>query len=156
MRGIGVEIGWPSAGVVDGCNPRAQHCRGLAPPTSRVWLRAICGGALLAAPIWLSNSLAPNEPWWRDRPSPTAPPEGMSAGSEAVLATQSFLLEHALSDLADERPGVDRLSTSSASAPYGREDVFRKDVRAAQRVMNERWNTSSSLAAAHPTIRRRC
>jgi hypothetical protein len=64
----------------------------------------------------------------------------MSAGSEAVLATQSFLLEHALSDLADERPGLTDLYFVGF-APYGREDVFRKDVEAAQRVMNERWNT---------------
>jgi hypothetical protein len=142
VRGIGVEIAgrllvlWMVAILV------RSIAVAFAPPTSRVWLRAICGGALLAAPIWLSNSLAPNEPWWRDRPSPTAPPEGMSAGSEAVLATQSFLLEHALSDLADERPGVTDLYFVGF-APYGREDVFRKDVEAAQRVMNERWNTSA-------------
>lgn len=112
-----------------------------APPTSRVWLRAICGGLLLAAPIWLSNILAPNEPWWRDQALPTAVPEGMSAGSEAVLATQTVLLDRALSDLADERPGVSDLYFVGF-APYGREDVFRKDVEAAQRVMDERWGTS--------------
>ena len=112
-----------------------------APPSSRVWLRAIGGGLLLAAPIWLSNSLAPNEPWWRDRADAAAVPEGLSAGSEAVLATQSVLLDNALSNLADARPGVSDLYFVGF-APYGREDVFRKDVEAAQHVMDERWGTS--------------
>jgi hypothetical protein len=112
-----------------------------APPAPRVWLRAICGGLLLAAPLWLANTLAPNEPWWRDQTRPAAVAEGLSAGSEAVLATQSFLLDHALSDLTDERPGVRDLYFVGF-APYGREDVFRKDVEAAQHVMDERWNTS--------------
>jgi len=111
------------------------------PPARRVWLRAICGGLLLAAPLWLANILAPNEPWWRDQARPEAVPEGLSAGSEAVLATQSFLLDHALSDLADERPGVRDLYFVGF-APYAREDVFRKDVEAAQHVMDERWDTS--------------
>ena len=111
-----------------------------APPTPRVWLHAVCGGVLLAAPIWLSTSFAPNEPWWRDSDA-GAPPEGLSAGSEAVLATQAFLLDHALSGLADERPGASDLYFVGF-APYGREDVFRKDIEAAQRVMDERWGTS--------------
>ena len=111
----------------------------LAPPTPRVWLRAICGGLLLAAPIWISGSFAPNDPWWRDADEIVAP-DGMSAGSEAVLATQAFLLDRALSDLADERPGTSDLYFVGF-APYGREDVFRKDIEAAQRVMDERWGT---------------
>ena len=82
VSGLGVEIGgrllvlWMVAILV------RSIAVAFAPPTSHIWLRAICGGVLLAAPIWLSNSLAPNEPWWRDRASPTATPEGMSAGSE--------------------------------------------------------------------------
>jgi hypothetical protein len=113
----------------------------LAPPTSRVWLRAIFGGLLLAAPIWISTSLAPVEPWWRDEVQPGALSEGMSAGSEAVLATQGLLLDHALSDIADEQPGESDLYFVGF-APYGREDVFRKDVEAAQQVMDQRWGTS--------------
>jgi hypothetical protein len=113
-----------------------------APPPPRVWLRALCGGLLLALPIWLSNSLASNDPWWRIQASPTTVPEGMSAGSEAVLATQNTLLDDALSELADERPGATDLYFVGF-APYGREDVFRKDVEAAQHVMDERWGTSN-------------
>jgi len=112
-----------------------------APPITRVWLGAIFGGLLLAAPIWLTNTVAPNEPWWRDQTRPAALAEGMSAGSEAVLATQTFLLDHVLSELVDERPGATDLYFVGF-APYGREDVFRKDVEAAQHVMDERWNTS--------------
>ncbi len=112
-----------------------------APPTPSVWLRAICGGLVLAMPIFLTNSLAPNEPWWRDQRPPSEVPEGMSAGSEAVLATQSVLLDHVLSNLGDARPGVSELYFVGF-APYAREDVFRKDVEAAQRVMDERWGTS--------------
>jgi hypothetical protein len=112
-----------------------------SPPVVRVWLGAICGGLLLAAPIWMSNYLAPNDPWWRDQTLATAAPEGMSAGSEAVLATQSLLLDHALANLEDERPGVSDLYFVGF-APYGQEDVFRKDVEAAQHVMDERWGTT--------------
>jgi hypothetical protein len=113
----------------------------IAPPTQRVWLAALCGGLLLAAPIWVSGFFAPNEPWWRDPSAPTAVPEGMSAGSEAVLATQNLLLDHALSGLADERPGVPDLYFVGF-APYGRDDAFRSDVEAAQRVMDDRWGTA--------------
>ena len=112
----------------------------LAPPTPRVWLGAICGGLLLAAPIWISSSLALNEPWWRDPNAPTTAPEGMSAGSEAILATQNLLLDHALSGLADERPGLSDLYFVGF-APFGREDAFRTDVEAAQQVMDGRWGT---------------
>ncbi len=111
-----------------------------APPMPRVWLGAALGGVLLAAPIWLSGSFAPNEPWWREAGA-SATPDGLSAGSEAVLATQTFLLDRALSGLADERPGASDLYFVGF-APYGREDVFRKDIDAAQRVMDERWGTS--------------
>jgi len=112
-----------------------------APPTPRVWIPAILGGALLAACIWLSGSFAPNDPWWRDPGAPMAAPEGMSAASEAVLATQNMLLDHALAGLADERPGVSDLYFVGF-APYGRDDAFRSDVEAAQRVMDERWGTA--------------
>jgi hypothetical protein len=112
-----------------------------APPPQRVWLSAIVGGLLLAAPIWLSSSFAPNDPWWLTPGAPTAAPEGMSAGSEAVLATQNMLLDHALSDIADERPAATDLYFVGF-APYGRDDGFRNDVDAAQKVMDERWGTT--------------
>jgi hypothetical protein len=112
-----------------------------APAPPRVWLLAICGGLLLAAPIWLSSSFAPNDPWWQAPGESMATPDGMSAGSEAVLATQAVLLDHALSDIADERPAATDLYFVGFS-PYGRDDGFRLDLDAAQKVMDERWGTA--------------
>ena len=111
-----------------------------SPPAGRLWLRAIAGGLLLAAPVWLSTSLAPNDPWWRGPGDAATPGAGMSAGSEVVLATQGTLLDHALENLEDERPGITDLYFVGF-APYGRQDVFRKDVEAAQEVMDRRWGT---------------
>jgi hypothetical protein len=111
-----------------------------APPPAYVWLPAIGGGLLLAAPIWLSSHLGPNDPWWREPADHPEVPAGMSAGSEAVLATQNVLLDRALADLEDERPGVTDLYFVGF-APYGRQDVFRKDVEAAQDVMDRHWGT---------------
>src|SRR5438067_11743608 len=103
--------------------------------------RALAGGLLLAAPIWFGTSLAPNDPWFT---KPAAQPEdngGLNAGSEPVLATQSFLLDQLLGKLEDERPGVTDLYFVGF-APYSAQDVFRKDVEAAQHVMDERWGTA--------------
>src|SRR5205809_4912599 len=65
----------------------------------------------------------------------------VNAGSEPVLATQSFLLDQLLGKLEDERPGITDLYFVGF-APYGAQDVFRKDVEAAQHVMDERWGTA--------------
>ncbi len=107
-----------------------------APSPPFVWLRAIGGGLLLASPIWFANALFPNEPWWREH----AEPAGMNAGYEAVLAAQGYVLDNALGALADERPGQTDLYFVGF-APYGRQDVFKKDVEAAQQVMDSRWRT---------------
>ncbi len=111
-----------------------------APPPMYPWLRAIGAGLLLASPIWSANMLFPNAPWWQEGGIPVAD-TGLNAGSEAVLATQSFVLNHALDSLQEERPGRTDLYFVGF-APYGREDVFRKDVDAAQRVMDARWGTT--------------
>jgi len=111
----------------------------LAPSARNAGLRAIGGGLLLSTPIWFSTSIAPNHPWWIDADVPAA--NGLSAGSETVLAAQSFLLENALESLEPERGGQADLYFVGF-APYGRQDVFRKDVEAAQKVMDERWGTA--------------
>lgn len=111
-----------------------------APPPMYPWLRAIGAGLLLASPIWFANVLFPNMPWWQEAASPVSG-GGMNAGSEAVLATQAFVLNHALDSLQEERPGRTDLYFVGF-APYGREDVFRKDVDAAQKVMDSRWGTT--------------
>jgi hypothetical protein len=112
-----------------------------APQPPFVWLRAIGGGLLLASPIWFANALFPNEPWWRMQQEAGGEAR-LTAGSEEVLAEQAFVLNNALDRLADERPGLTDLYFVGF-APYGRGDVFRKDVEAARKVMDTRWNTES-------------
>jgi hypothetical protein len=112
-----------------------------SPPPSFVWLRAILGGLLLAAPIWLGNYLFANQAWWRGAgEAPAAPGGEFNAGSEAVLAAQSYILDNALDKLADERAGETDLYFV-AFAPHGRSDAYRADAEAAQHVMDTRWGT---------------
>jgi hypothetical protein len=99
---------------------------------------SLASGLLLATPIWFSSALAPNDPWFVRAPAGEV--DGVNAGSEPVLATQSFLLDQLLGKLEDERPGVTDLYFVGF-APYGAQDVFRKDVEAARDVMDEKWGT---------------
>jgi hypothetical protein len=100
---------------------------------------SLAGGLLLASPIWFSSALAPNDPWFVKASAADAV-EGVDAGAEPVLATQSFLLDQLLGKLEDERPGITDLYFVGF-APYGAQDVFRKDVEAARDVMDEKWGT---------------
>lgn len=111
-----------------------------APLPSFVWLRAIGGGLLLATPIWFGNALAPSEPWWRAQSDEAPAPGGLNAASEAVLAAQSFLLNHVLENLHDERPGQTDLYFV-AFAPDGRQDAYRADAEATRHTMDTRWGT---------------
>ena len=63
-----------------------------------------------------------------------------------MLAAQQHLLDEALSNLDDERPNVTDLYFVGFAGD-AREDVFRKDVEAAQRVMDERWGTDGRSLA---------
>jgi hypothetical protein len=110
------------------------------PPPVHGWLRAIGGGMLLAAPIWFANALFPNAAWWIDDAPDQSVSGGMNAGNEAVLATQAFVLNHALDALAEERPERSDLYFVGF-APYGRDDAYRKGVEAAQKIMDARWDT---------------
>jgi hypothetical protein len=111
------------------------------------WWRALVGGLVLTAPIWFASAIAPNDTWWRaplsDNGVDTRYP---NPASEPVLAAQQKLLDDALSNLDDERPGVTDLYFV-AFAGDAREDVFRKDVEAAQKVMDERWGTKGRSIA---------
>jgi hypothetical protein len=111
-----------------------------SPPPSYIWLRAIIGGLVLATPIWLGNSLVPNQPWWRGATDEVLPSGEFHAGSEAVLAAQSYLLDHALDSLSEDRKGETDLFFIGF-APYGRQDAYRIEVEAAQHVMDTRWAT---------------
>ncbi|MEO8508543.1 MAG: C13 family peptidase [Betaproteobacteria bacterium] len=111
-----------------------------APLPAYGWLRAIGGGMMLAAPIWFSGTLIATEPWWRTEANGAPPLAGLNAGSEAVMAAQSFLLNHVLENLQEERPGQTDLYYVGF-APYGRQDAYLIDAEAARQVMNTRWGT---------------
>ncbi len=115
-----------------------------SPPPSYLWLRAILGGLLIATPIWFGDAIYESEPWWRgagaDGDAALAPPTGLHAGSEAVLAAQSYLLENALDGLADARESETDLYFVGF-APSGRDDAFRQGLEAAQSAMDSRWGT---------------
>jgi hypothetical protein len=111
------------------------------------WWRALAGGLVLIAPIWFASSIAPNDSWWK-QPSANegADPRYPNPASEPVLAAQQHLIEDALSGLDDERPGATDLYFVGFAGD-AREDVFRKDVLAAQKVMDERWGTAGRSLA---------
>ena len=135
-----------------------------SPPPSYLWLRAILGGLLLAMPIWFGNFLFANQPWWRGatRRAALRRATGSMPGSEAVLAAQSYILDHALDKIADERGGETDLYFV-AFAPHGRGMPIATDAEAAQHVMDTRWGTRRTLRAAgeqsedahHRTVRHR-
>jgi hypothetical protein len=109
-------------------------------------LRAIAGGLLLAAPIFVAPAIAPVDPWFAPPAADRADPRFPNPASEPVMAAQSRLLDDALAALDDERPGVVDLYFVGFAAD-STEDVFRKDVLAAQRVMDERWGTRDRSVA---------
>ena len=108
-------------------------------PRRRAW--AVAGGILLIAPIWFAPLLGPLDPWWREVDATPAGGDAISPASEAVLAAQEFMMDRALDSLEDERPGVTDLYFVGF-APDARRAGFAADVDAAQRVMDERWNTN--------------
>lgn len=111
------------------------------------WWRALVGGVALIAPLWLAPSIAPSDPWWT---GPSAQdgfdPRYPNPASEPVLAVQRRLLDDALADLDDERPGATDLYFVGFAGD-AHEDVFRKDVLAAQTTMDERWGTDGRSIA---------
>ena len=105
------------------------------------WMRALAGGLLLIAPMWYAPSIAPNDGWWKETASDGADPRYPNPASEPVLAAQARVLDDALSALEDERSNTTDLYFVGFAGD-AREDVFRKDVVAAQKVMDERWGTN--------------
>ena len=119
----------------------------LSPGRPHRWPRALAGGVLLALPMWFASAIAPIEPWWR-QPAihGGVDPRYPNPASEAVLASQVELIDDALAALEDETPGKADLYFVGFAGD-AQEDVFRKDVLAAQRVMDERWNTAGRSIA---------
>jgi len=119
----------------------------LSPARPGRWWRALVGGLVLIAPIWFASSIAPNDSWWKlPYANEVADPRYPNPASEPVLAAQQQLLDEALSSLDDERPGATDLYFVGFGGD-AREDVFRKDVLAAQNVMDERWGTAGRSVA---------
>ena len=109
-------------------------------------LRALLGGLLLGAPIFFASYVAPVDPWFVQPSADAADPRYPSAASEPVMRLQSELLDDALSSLDDGRAGVVDLYFAGFAGD-GTEDVFRKDVEAAKKVMDERWGTNGRSIA---------
>jgi hypothetical protein len=101
---------------------------------------AAAAGLLVVAPIGLAPLVGPLDPWWREYDAAQSHPDAMNPASEPVLAAQQFMMDRALDQLADERPGVTDLYFVGF-APDARRPGFVSDVDAAQRVMDDRWHT---------------
>ena len=120
----------------------------LAPSRPYYWLRSLAAAVLLMSPSWLLAPLLPDATWWsvpsaveaRDTRYP-------SPASEEVLAAQPHLLDDALSDLEDQRPGLTDLYFVGF-APDATEDVFRKDVVAARELFDQRFDTDGTVGRA--------
>jgi hypothetical protein len=91
--------------------------------------------------MWLLSPLLPDTAWWMSPNDVEARDTGYpSPASEEVLAAQPRLLDEALGDLEDQRPGVTDLYFVGF-APDAAEDVFRKDIVAARELFDQRFDT---------------
>jgi hypothetical protein len=111
-------------------------------PAQRRGLRALAGGALLAAPMLLPSGVVPDAPWW-------APVEEFSAldgnpASEPVLARQRELQNDALDALEDHVAGQTELYFV-AFAPDGAGSVWRPRVEAARDAIDARYGAGRSV-----------
>ena len=109
-------------------------------------LRALAGGLLMASAIYYTAWIAPIDPWFVPASSDAHDARYPSPASEPVLAMQRELLDDALASLEDQRPGVVDLYFVGFAADAS-QDVFRKDVEAAKRVMDEKWGTGDRSLA---------
>ena len=112
----------------------------LAPPRPHYGLRSVVAAAVLMSPMWLFTPLLPGTSWWSSDATQAGDTGYPSPASEEALAAQPRLLDKALTDLEDQRPGVTDLYFVGF-APDAAEDVFRKDVVAARELFDERFDT---------------
>ena len=115
--------------------------------------RALAGGLMLAIPIAFASLLMPSANWWH---AGSEPADGRypNPASEPVLAAQQVLLDDALSQLDDETPGETDLFFVGFVGD-ARDEVYRQDLLAARRAMDERWDMrdrSISLVTSPPTL----
>ena len=112
----------------------------LMPSARRVWSRALVGGVLLALPLVFSSVLMPSVSWWRNGSATEVDSRYPNPASEPVLAAQQSLLDDALTALEDARTGQPDLYFIGFAGD-ARDDAYRADLLAAQKVMDERWDT---------------
>ena len=126
----------------------------LAPDSRPVWPRAIAGGLLLALPLLLSGELMPGASWWRAGGAADVDSRYPNPASEPVLAAQQTLLDDALAAIEDDRSGQPDLYFVGFAGD-AHDDAYRADVLAAQKAMDERWDTrdrSIALVNAPSTL----
>jgi hypothetical protein len=126
----------------------------LAPDSRSVWPRAIAGGLLLALPLLFSGQLMPNASWWRASGAVDVDSRYPNPASEPVLAAQQTLLDDALAAIEDARSGQPDLYFIGFAGD-AHDDAYRADVLAAQKAMDDRWDTrerSIALVNAPSTL----
>ena len=110
-------------------------------------LRALAAAVVLISPMWLLAPRLPDPSWWRVLPDAEAADSGYPGpASEEALAAQPKLFDQALADLADQRPGKTDLYFVGF-APDAAEDVFRKDIVAAKKLFDQRFDTEGRSIA---------
>jgi hypothetical protein len=111
----------------------------LGPAPQHRRLFAALGGLMIMASIVLTPTMLVTQDWWH---SASVPPDGRypNPASEPVLAAQATLLDDALSNLEDETEGETDLYFVGFGSD-ARDETYRQDILAAQRVMDERWDT---------------
>ena len=94
---------------------------------------------MLMAGVAVSPAMLASQGWWHPA-SAAADGRYPNPASEPVLAAQATLLDDALSNLEDETPGETDLYFIGFASD-ARDEVYRRDVLATQRIMDERWDT---------------
>ena len=109
------------------------------PARARVW-RALAGGVLLSLPLWAAPFGGPLTGWWTD--SDDTPVNDVSnPASEPVMAAQTYLLDNALDELEDERPGVADLYFVGF-APDARQPGFHAEIDDVRDALDARFGTT--------------
>jgi hypothetical protein len=113
----------------------------LGPSAPRRFPRALAAAALFTGLIVVGLDVVPPQRNFVDADTFRARDDGEAkVTSEAVWSEQPQLLDAALAQLEDGRPGVTDLYFVGF-APYAAEDVFRKDVTVARDVFDQRFDT---------------
>jgi hypothetical protein len=117
------------------------------PPRPHAWARVAVGVvALTGASIVLQTAFGDRDWWYADTRAERRGYDYWAAVSEQALAKQPALFATALAGIASQRPGVVDLYFVGF-APYASQDVFRKDVELAKRVVESRFDAAGRSIA---------